>query len=57
MRAEKAEDAYVKFTNVEKEREKQKEEEQKAKKEEEEKVSLRDGPLRFEVTGVVELES
>jgi hypothetical protein len=40
MRAEKAEDAYVKFTNVEKEREKQKEEEEKAKKEEEEKVSL-----------------
>ncbi|BGO97995.1 hypothetical protein RTG_01335 [Rhodotorula toruloides ATCC 204091] len=37
MRAEKAEDAYVKFTNVEKEREKQKEEEEKAKKEEEEK--------------------
>ncbi|BGP23085.1 mitochondrial inner membrane protein 1 [Rhodotorula toruloides] len=35
MRAEKAEDAYVKFTNLEKEREKQKEEEEKAKKEEE----------------------
>lgn len=40
MKAEKAEDAYVKFTNVEKERQKQKEEQEKAKKEEEEKVSL-----------------
>ncbi|GAA5999448.1 DUF3429 domain-containing protein [Rhodotorula paludigena] len=37
MKAEKATDAYVKFTNVEKEREKQKEEEEKKKQEEQEK--------------------